>query len=325
MTTLSLDMNFSIDPSQEVTYNEYALAELKELLTLIESPHNQNYAERIKNFSAKLKICPLIIDNIDMWFLFPRIPGELKVGIDAKSNVSVHPNNTEYIMLHGHSKKTENIYMFVPLAGEQAFRYAHQKMVDRFGQICFLCAFNSVIDKTYAVVVDNIAIRTTSIFGLHVTISVTEDPLLENLTQIAQCQAQCQSSHEWSSCLECEVKDPVIRAHIDDFDDANLILLLLDLVTKFSDKPDDCFKSAYYSYVLAEFIKNNPNHFTKEEFTTYIEQLLNFGNDDIILSLIIKSANYLNNPELTISISSYFDLEIIQSLARQIAKKRKEE
>lgn len=122
--------------------------------------------------------------------------------------VSVQTAHPQYVELHGHGNQTQStvIHMFVPLAGQQPFIYAHQQM-SRFGNTCN-CSFNLTgIDGTYAVV-DRLAILSDYVFGLHVTVSVkADDTLLSNFKDLAQCRAPKET---WLPCISANPESQLV-------------------------------------------------------------------------------------------------------------------
>lgn len=228
-----------------------------------------------------------------------------------ESSSSVHAN----IVDDGNDVQSTSIVLFIPLASQPTVNYAHQQMCMRFGHTC--CSFyDPVIHGTHAVI-DRIAIRGDFIFGIHVTLPViANNRIISNSNDRVSCCAFEKPGYIWP--IHDEMTGQLKRTGIENLD-ANLVLHLLDLVMTHTSDPYDCFMAAYYAFTLADFLHPHPNFYkNKQGEEDYFTQLLKFGNDDMLLSLIVKAAVYLDHAIVTTA--NYFDLEMIVTLARQMNK-----
>lgn len=253
--------------------------------------------------------------------LFHRISAALSVGPNpVTDDVQVRATDPQLVEPHGRGSplRPSGISLFIPLAGPQVWKYAHQQMLSRFGNTCFTHADPTITGSYF--VVDNLAIRSDNVFGLHVTMSVNDQDQvrLTDLHDVAQCRAP----QGWlPCCIRGNAEALIQRPHIDDLD-PNLILHLLDLVAKHCPNPRDCFMAAYYSFVFAEFLHANPDYFTEDDEDDNDEQeskfgrMLRFGGDDVILSLVVKASEHLAESKATTS--NYFTLEMILSVAKHM-------
>lgn len=165
---------------------------------------------------------------------------------------------------------------------------------------------------TYAVV-EELAMRTDSLFGAHVTLSTSDENVpLETLNKVA-----VPTGNNWSVCCKANAQ-PLELPRITDYY-GKLVLLLLDLVVQYSDA-SNCFMAAFYAFELATAFHDGlfvePED---EDEPDILEQALVFGYDHVILCLVIEAACFLDKAEVTTK--ALFALESIISLAKEKVNK----
>jgi hypothetical protein len=241
---------------------------------------------------------------------FHRVSQPLRIGAQQDiDDVNVDAKN--FILRNGHGgKRPCGVSLFVPLGGDDWFQYAHQQMFSRFGsQKCFVSR-EPTIPGTF-LVVDRLAIRTDCIFGAHVTLSVEKDDTvpMKALQAVAE-----PTTDNWEVC--CVNGGGVQELQpVDDYD-INLVLVLLHLVVKHSDKPEDCFLAAYYAAVITDaYHKQLFVEPEDESEPLMVDQALEIGHDNIVLSLVVQAADFLDKHDFTMQ--AYFACEAIICSAKE--------
>lgn len=99
--------------------------------------------------------------------------------------------------------------------------------------------------------------------------------------------------------------------------DMCLIFALLDVVAQYSKDPKDACAAVYYkalvsnAFLSGTFVEPEPD----DHSPSILEQVLEFGRERALLSLIVKSASFIDLIEC--GTSAYFSLEALLSLARE--------
>lgn len=270
----------------------------------------------IENINNTLRKKPLKLKQIT----FPLLLHNVQVKTKTETNPLSYDDNINHasplqvdLQDRVNQNQPTDVSLFIPLL-LQAKLYAWHQTFARLGSnhTCNTL-LNLSIDSEYTCI-KQIAIQNEFIFGIHVVMAVNDyNNLLSDLPNTEKCQMFPQVDLSYSAMQNFQ-SDPIKRPESSDFN-SNLILYLLDLVQKHSSSYQDCFMAAYYSFALAEFINNNPNYYNDEEENPFA-QLLKFGGDDMIISLVLKSTEYLVHSKVTIA--NYFDLETILSTAKKV-------
>eukprot|EP01124_Arcella_intermedia_P000065 TRINITY_DN10032_c0_g1_i1.p1 TRINITY_DN10032_c0_g1~~TRINITY_DN10032_c0_g1_i1.p1 ORF type:complete len:257 (-),score=37.14 TRINITY_DN10032_c0_g1_i1:179-949(-) len=185
------------------------------------------------------------------------------------------------------------VSLFVPLGSTDSLSYAHWKVQARgFGEAC-LTPTSAL--APYATI-DALALRPDSLFGAHVTLSGGRKP--------ADWQATSAPNAEPVG------PPPVTDLHV------RLVLLLLGAVLDHSPDPSDCFLAAYYAYELSiaynEGFLQDP---VDDQTDDVLEQAVKFGNDGVILRLVVSAAKWMDH--LDVTVKGFFILESIVCFAKE--------